>query len=107
MMYNISVFLAPAIGICRPPNIVLRTLAPYAAKIIPTFTIDGDIRTSEISRLPEVREAIEKDEYVHKKVSFGTGSLILEMCNELEKRSEPEIKIPSLFIHGTADKITE
>ena len=106
-MYNISVFLAPAIGIGRPPNIILRKLAPFAAKFIPTFTIDGDIRLHDISRLPEVLETIEKDEFIHKKVSFGTGHVILEMCDELEKRIEPEIKIPSLFIHGTADKITE
>lgn len=82
-------------------------MAPFAAKIIPTFTIEGDIRPFEISRLPEVWKAIEKDELVHRKVSFGTGSLILEMCGELEKEPEPEIKIPVLFIHGTADKITK
>lgn len=52
-------------------------------------------------------ETIEKDEFIHRKVSFGTGNVILEMCEELEKRRDPEIKVPSLFIHGTADKITE
>jgi alpha-beta hydrolase superfamily lysophospholipase len=82
-------------------------LAPYAAKIIPTFTIDGDIRLHDISRLPEVLETIENDEFIHRKISFGTGHVILGMCEELESRGEPEIKIPSLFIHGTADKITE
>ena len=82
-------------------------MAPYAAKIIPTVTIDGDIRLNDISRLPEVLETIEKDEYIHKKVSFGTGNVILEMGAELDRRREPEIQIPSLFIHGTADKITK
>lgn len=82
-------------------------MAPFAAKVIPTFTIDGDIRLNDISRLPEVLEIIEKDEFIHRKVSFGTGHVILEMCSELERISDPEIKIPSLFIHGTADKITE
>lgn len=98
---------APAIGICRPPNILLRSLAPLAAKIIPTFTIEGDIRLPEISRLPQVLESIEKDQMIHRKVSFGTGNIILKLCNELERRKDPKICIPTLFIHGTADKITE
>lgn len=99
--------LAPAIGICRPPNILLRSLAPLAAKIIPTFTIEGDIRLPEISRLSQVLESIDKDQMIHRKVSFGTGNIILKLCNELERRKDPKICIPTLFIHGTADKITE
>ncbi len=82
-------------------------MAPIAAKIIPTFTIEGDIRLQDVSRLPNVREALESDSMMHRKVSFGTGKIILEMCAELEKNIEPIISIPTLFIHGTADKITE
>ena len=98
--------LAPAIGIVRPPNIILRSLAPLAAKIIPTFTIEGDIRKSEISRIPEVVAALEADQMIHRKVSFGTGNVILQMCAELDNQTSPEIRIPTLFIHGTADSIT-
>lgn len=99
--------LAPAIGISRPPNVLLRGFAPLAAKLIPTFTIEGDIRLPEISRLPHVLKALEDDPLMHRKVSFGTGKVVLEMCAELEEHEEPEINIPALFIHGTADKITE
>lgn len=82
-------------------------MAPLAAKFIPTVTIEGDIRLPDISRLPEVLKDIEADEMIHRKVSFGTGSVILEMCEELERRGEPVISVPALFIHGTADKITK
>lgn len=99
--------LAPAIGISRPPNIILRKLAPIAAQIIPTFTIESDIRLLEITRLPEVQKSLQEDTLMHRKVSFGTGNVVLEMCAELEGKDECEIKIPTLFIHGTADKITE
>lgn len=99
--------VAPAIGVCRPPNKIIRSLAPLAAKIIPTMTIEGDIRLHEISRLPEVLAALEADDLMHRKVSFGTGKVILEMCKELEEEEQPEINVPCLFIHGTADKITE
>lgn len=85
---------------------ILRSLAPLAARIIPTFTIEGDIRRSEISRIPEVIASIEADEMIHRKVSFGTGNVILQMCSELNSQSNPEIPIPVLFIHGTADTIT-
>ena len=99
--------VAPAIGVSRPPNIILRKLAPLAAKLIPTFTIENDIRLQEISRLPEVQKALEADTMVHKEISFGTGNVVLEMLAEMEVKKEPEIKIPCLFIHGTADKLTE
>ena len=107
MNHIISICLAPAIGIVRPPHYIIKSLAPLAAKIIPTVTIEGDIRLPDISRLPKGLKAIEEDEMIHSKVSFGTGNVILEMCRELEGRSEPEISIPTLFIHGTADKITK
>lgn len=44
---------------------------------------------------------------MHRKISFGTGKVVLEMCAEIEESEVPEIKIPCLFIHGTSDKITE
>ena len=44
---------------------------------------------------------------MHKKISFGTGKVVLEMFAKLEEHPDPEIRIPTLFIHGTADKITE
>lgn len=100
-------FVAPAIGIGRPPNIILKKLAPLAAKIIPTFTIENDIRLKEISRLPEVQKSLEEDELMHRKISFGTGNVVIEMFAKIEGTETPEIKIPCLFIHGTADRITK
>ena len=100
-------FLAPAIGIVRPPNIFLKKLAPLGAKLFPTVTIEGDIRSGDLSRLPDVRQSLLDDPLMHRKVSFGTGNVMLQMTNVMDNTKVPEIPKPVLFIHGTADMITE
>ena len=54
-----------------------------------------------------MRKAIESDSMIHRKFSLATGKVILSMVAHLESLEVPEFDIPALFIHGTADKITE
>lgn len=100
-------YLAPAIGIVRPPNVIIRAAAPLGALLFPKTTLQGDIPIECISRLPQVVESIRSDPMIHRKISIGTGNVVLQICSELEKSKQPEIAVPTLFIHGTSDSITE
>lgn len=91
----------------HPPNVVLRSMAPLGAWLFPAVTIDGSIHSRALSRLPEVCAAIEADPLMHRKISFGTGNVVLAMGRLLDETAEPEIPTPCLFIHGTADSITD
>ncbi len=100
-------FLAPAIKVVNPPNPLLRAAVPLGAFLFPHVTIEGNIELKEISRLPEVLDSIRADPMIHRKISFGTGNVVLQIGYELDRIKQPEISIPSLFIHGTSDSITE
>lgn len=77
------------------------------AFFFPHVTIEGDIRLEEISRLPEVLETIRTDPLIHRKISFGTGNVVLQISSEIDSNKQPEIAVPTLFVHGTLDTITE
>lgn len=100
-------FVAPALGVVKPPNAIIRAAAPLGAFLFPHVTIEGDIRLEEISRLPEVLESIRSDPMIHRKISFGTGNAVLQITNEIDQTKQPQISIPTLLIHGTDDTITE
>ena len=102
-----DIFLAPAIGVVNPPNPLIKAAAPLGAILFPQITIEGNIDLKEISRLPEVLDSIRADPMIHRKISFGTGNVVLQICYELDQAKQPEIAIPTLFIHGTSDTITE
>lgn len=99
--------VAPAFGVVRPPNAVLRALAPLGALLFPTVSIQGNISLSDLSRIPEVAESHRADEYGHQRISFGTGHLVLQMTAAVMGTAAPAIPRPVLLIHGTADRITE
>jgi alpha-beta hydrolase superfamily lysophospholipase len=91
----------------NPPHPIIRAAAPLGAILFPQITIEGNIDLQEISRLPQVLDSIRADPMIHRKISFGTGNVVLQIGHELDRSKQPEIAIPTLFIHGTSDSITE
>ncbi len=88
----------------EPPAFQLK-LAQIMKNLYPGFTQASGLKTSHLSRDPEVVKAYEKDKHVHDRISasfftnvYAAGMYALQHANEL--------KIPALIMHGADDKIT-
>lgn len=95
----------PLLRLAFEPSPLKIKLAKLMANLYPGFTQSSGLKTNHLSRDPLVVKAYEKDKYVHNKISasffiniINAGYYALSHANEL--------KIPTLIMHGTADKIT-
>ena len=96
---------APLILLSFKPNPVTLFLGKQLRKLIPTFTQSGGIIVENLSRDKEIVEKYKADPLVHNKVSAEQGIAMLENGEKLNQFSA-KMPIPTLILHGTADKLT-
>jgi alpha-beta hydrolase superfamily lysophospholipase len=96
---------APWLRLAFEPPVFKVKLARLMRNLYPGFTQGSGLKTEHLSRDKDVVKAYEKDRYVHDRISaacfvnlYEAGLYALQHANEL--------KVPSLLMHGSADKIT-
>ncbi|WP_075832648.1 alpha/beta hydrolase [Deinococcus marmoris] len=97
---------SPALLVGQDEPALVKALAPLLAKVAPAAPVT-DLGTAGLSRLPEEVAAYKADELVyHGKVRALTAATMLGLSGKLWA-GYPNWKLPTLVIHGTADKITD
>ncbi|WP_309572212.1 alpha/beta hydrolase [Deinococcus sp.] len=92
------------VGESEPP--IVKRLAPLLARIAPGLPIT-DLGTGGLSRLADEVSAYNADEHVyHGKVPALTGASMLTLSAALWPQYA-KWNLPTLVIHGTADKMTD
>jgi alpha-beta hydrolase superfamily lysophospholipase len=76
------------------------------SRLVPTVSMPAGVRGADCTRTPEIAEAYEDDPMNFKNANVRWFTETMRAQNEAQERA-PEIKIPSLCIHGTADKIAQ
>ncbi|MFK7604174.1 lysophospholipase [Deinococcus sp. SM5_A1] len=97
---------SPALLIGEKDPAWLKALAPLLAKVFPAAPV-RDLGTDGLSRLTEEVAAYEADELVyHGKVRALTAATMLGLSGKLWA-GYVNWTLPTLILHGTADKITD
>lgn len=79
-------------------------VAKLLGTFLPTVTMSAGLKTSDLSRDPQVEKRYLSDPLVHDKVSLGWGKLMLENIRWTLAHAS-EFPLPLLMMHGTSDKI--
>ena len=88
----------------NPPSSLV-FFAKFINKYYPTFTQNSGLNVKHISTVADEVEKYKTDPLVHSKITSNTG---LEMIKAAEylKNYNDEMPVPTLIMHGGADKIT-
>lgn len=96
---------SPALLIGEGQPAWLKALAPVLARVTPAAQVT-DLGTGGLSRLADEVSAYHTDELIYQgKVPVLTAASMLRLSGELWSHYE-RWKLPTLVIHGTADRIT-
>jgi alpha-beta hydrolase superfamily lysophospholipase len=79
-------------------------IARLLSRLWPTFSLQVGLDTSALSRIPEVVRAYEEDPLVHGQASARWGTESLDIVEWL-KAHAAELTIPTLVVHGEADRL--
>lgn len=72
--------------------------------LLPSVLLNGGLKTSGLSRDPQVEQLYVRDPLVHDKISLGFGKLMFENLRWTMAHAA-EFPLPLLLMHGTADRI--
>ena len=100
-----AVVTSPHIRLAFAPSKVLVGIGKLTRRIAPSFTQATPLDLDALSRNKSVGEAYAKDPHTHLKISSQLGLDMLESGFELDEWSG-ELPVPTLLMHGTADRIT-
>lgn len=81
-----------------------KALAGVASRIAPTVAIPNSLKGEQLSRDPEVGEAYFSDPLVYAKATPRLGAALFNAMEELTEDA-PQLAVPTLVLHGTADTI--
>ncbi|MGH8949284.1 MAG: serine aminopeptidase domain-containing protein, partial [Acidimicrobiia bacterium] len=81
-----------------------RAVAGLASRLAPTVAIPNSLKGEQLSRDPAVGEAYFSDPLVFPKATTRLGASLFEAMDELND-SLPDLTIPALVLHGSADTI--
>jgi alpha-beta hydrolase superfamily lysophospholipase len=99
-----AVLSAPLISVAVPVPWYKIVIARLSARLTPYLRLDNGIKTSDLSRDPEVGKAYATDPLVNRKVSARWFAEATRAMEEV-KAWAPQISLPVLVMHGTADKL--
>lgn len=88
----------------EPPAWKLK-MGKLLAGIWPSMTMANEIDPGELSQIQEEVEAYRQDPLVHDRVSPAYSIEFIEK-GEWAMQNAGDLKVPTLLIHGTADRIT-
>lgn len=100
-----AIVTSPWILLAFQPPAIKIWLGKLMRSLIPAFTQPNGLRTSDLSRDPEVVSAYEKDPLVHDKVSASAGMSIMDAGADLQQFTG-QFPVPLLLMHGSGDQIT-
>ena len=100
-------------AVISSPNLKLVLAVPWIKKfvarrlsfVLPTLSLGSDIDASFVSRDVKVVEKYRDDPLLSRRMTLRMGAEILGNLERIMALA-PKIKVPSLFLHGSADKIT-
>lgn len=81
-------------------------LGKAMGKIAPSLTMNSELNPNDISRLPEEVTAYITDPLVHAKISPNYSIKFIE-TGLWAMQHAAELKVPSLLLHGSGDKIID
>lgn len=95
------------------PNLKLTLEVPWLKKfmarrlsnVLPTLSLGNEIDAGFISHDPEVVERYRSDPQISHRMTLRMGSEILDNLENIMSLA-PKIKVPSLLLHGSADRVT-
>jgi alpha-beta hydrolase superfamily lysophospholipase len=99
-----AILSAPLIAVAVPVPWYKLIIARLSARLTPHLRLDNGIKTSDLSRDPEIGKAYATDPLVSRKVSARWFAEATRAMEEV-KAWATEISIPVLVMHGTADKL--
>lgn len=88
----------------RPPSWKL-TLGRMLMRVLPSVTMSNELDTDALSRDPEEIAAYQADPLVHDRIS-PAYSVAMIQNGEWAIKQAASLKIPTLVLHGNADRIT-
>jgi alpha-beta hydrolase superfamily lysophospholipase len=100
-----AIISAPHISLAFKPNPLIVGLGKVMRQIMPTFSQENPLDTTQLSRNPDVKPAYDNDPLTHATLSSQTGIDVLENAAMLNAYSGG-LHVPTLLMHGTADGIT-
>jgi alpha-beta hydrolase superfamily lysophospholipase len=99
-----AVISAPLIAVAAPVPAHKLMIGRVAARVAPRLRLDNEVDPSVLSRDPEVGRAYAADPLVNRRVSARWFSEAVQAMNQVVGWA-PEIKVPVLLMHGTADRL--
>ncbi len=79
-------------------------MAKVLGSLLPTVAIPSGLKTSMLSRDPQVEQAYLKDPLVHDHISLAFGKVMMD-SNRWALQHASEFALPLLLVHGTDDQI--
>lgn len=100
-----AIVSAPHIRLPKAPSPFLVGFGRIMKQIAPAFTQPNTVEVSALSRNPQVAKNYTTDPYVHDKISSQTGLDMLDNATVLDRYANG-VRVPTLLMHGDADRIT-
>lgn len=100
-----AVLMSPMFRTANPPPRMKLFLARIVRRIYPSLTLRAGIKSSQLTSNEGRREDLRRDELKHDLVSAELGLSLFEQ-GVLALAEADQIEIPTLVMHGVADKIT-
>ena len=101
-----AVISAPHIAEAFRPNPAVVALGRVMRRVAPGFTLSNQLDLSKLSRDPATVRAYRDDPLNHDRLSSQTGIDLIDRARALQ-RYAGGLSVPALFIHGSADGITD
>jgi alpha-beta hydrolase superfamily lysophospholipase len=101
-----AVVTSPHIAEAFRPNPLVVAVGKLMRRLRPTLTLDNQLDADHLSRTPGVAEDYRKDPHNHSRISSQTGIDLLERARDLQQYAGG-VPVPTLLLHGSADRITD
>ncbi len=100
-----AVVTAPYLKLAFEPPSWKVALGKISAGILPTLTQSTGLETAALSRDPNVVAAYEKDALVHDRIT-SSFFVNVHFAGPYAIQNADQIKVPTLVMHGTSDRLT-
>jgi alpha-beta hydrolase superfamily lysophospholipase len=96
---------APYLRLVDGPGIALVWAVKLASHIAPAVSLATGLDITALSRDQAVVQRYRDDPLVHDRMTFGFFANVHDACEGVIRRG-PELHVPTLVMHGSADRIT-
>jgi acylglycerol lipase len=96
---------APYLRLIEAPSAALVWSVTLASLVAPAVSLATGLDITRLSRDRAVVERYRDDPLVHDRMTFGFFANVQPACEAIIRRG-PELHVPTLVMHGSADRIT-